>query len=111
MAGRTIPIRVGDVELAVETTSAAGTEATSALGDAAGKVVDGFGQAEVAIVALADRVAAVVEDLQRRAVSPASLQVQFGLKFSATGHVIVAGATAEAALSVTVTYDVAKTAL
>jgi hypothetical protein len=36
------------------------------------------------------------------------LVVEFGLKFSAKGNVVVAGATGEATLKVTLTYDAFK---
>jgi hypothetical protein len=38
MAGRVVPVRVGDVEVLVETVLVAGTEPTSRLGDAGERV-------------------------------------------------------------------------
>jgi hypothetical protein len=43
-----------------------------------------------------------------RAVRPDHLEVQFGLSFSANGNVIVAGASARATITVTLSYDAAE---
>ncbi len=50
-ASRLIPIRVGDIEIEVETVPLTGTEATSGrAARAAGSVVEAFGRAQDAIV-------------------------------------------------------------
>jgi hypothetical protein len=49
-----------------------------------------------------------VTELGERAVRPDHVQVEFGLSFSATGNVIVAGSTVEATLKVSITYDRSK---
>jgi hypothetical protein len=106
MGGQLLPVRVGDVELLLETTVVPGSEPTSGrLGTAAGRVVNAFDEAERAIVEIAGRLAGTVADLGRRGTRPDHVEVQFGLKFSAQGTVIVAGASAEASLQVTVKYD------
>ena len=106
VGGQLLPVRVGDVDLLVETTVVPGSEPTSGrLGDAASRVAGAFDEAERAIVEIAGRLAGTVADLGKRGTRPDHVQVQFGLKFSAQGTIIVAGATAEASLQVTVTYD------
>jgi len=54
---------------------------------------------------ICERVAGVVESTAAKAMRPSSLVVEFGLKFSANGTVIVAGASGEASLKMTVSYD------
>jgi hypothetical protein len=105
MAVQVLPVRVGDVELLVETVTVSGTEPTSRVGDTARGVVDAFGAAEEAIGALCARVAGLVLSTAAQAAKPSALVVEFGLKFSATGNVIVAGTSGEASLRVTVSYE------
>jgi hypothetical protein len=100
-----MPVQVGDVEVLIETSRVAGTEMTSRTGDVAGRVVDAFGEVEAAIVALAQRVGAVVRDASTAAIRPSSLEVEFGLKVTAEGRVVVASAAAEASLVVKLCYD------
>jgi hypothetical protein len=107
MAG-TIPVRVGDVELLVETVPVAGSEPTSRVSDAAAEVADAFSRAQQAIVELAASTAATVGEVGRRGARPDHLEVEFGLKISAKGSVIVAGASGEATLRVKLTYDAAS---
>jgi hypothetical protein len=98
-------MRVGGVDLLVETTTVAGTEQTSAMLDkAAGAVAQAFDRAQAAIVAVATSTVSTIGQLGRRSVHPEEVTVTFGLKFSAQGHVIVAGAAGEATLEVTLTY-------
>jgi hypothetical protein len=107
--GRTIPTRVGDVELLLETVAVSGTEPTSRLSDAVSSVEDAFARAQHAIVEIAASTAQVISDAAKRGARPDSLEVQFGLKVSAQGNVIVAGTAGEASLQVTLTYSAART--
>ena len=100
MSGRLIPVRIGDVELLVETVPVAGSEPTSSLDEAGRRVVEAFERAQAAIVEMGSSVAETVRRLARRAARPDRVEVEFGLKFTAQGKVIVAGASAEAALRV-----------
>ena len=109
MANRFIPARVGDVEVLIETTPVPGTEPTSILGrqppkEGAGEVADVFSKAQATILSIATTTAAVLDKASRAAVHPETLAVEFGIKFSTEGHIIVARATAEASLKVTLTY-------
>lgn len=106
MSNRVVPMRVGDVDLLVETVLLPGSENTSGRLDRAGqKVVDGFEHAQVAIGAIATRLAGTLEELGERAVHPDRVEVKFGLKFTAEGGVLVAGSSVEASLEVTIGYD------
>ena len=53
------------------------------------------------------RSTAVMIDRAGAAARPDRVEVEFGLKFSASGGVIMAGVAGEAALKVTLSYDVA----
>jgi hypothetical protein len=105
VAARAIPVRVGEVELWVETTPVAGTEATSKLQKTAEGVVDAFAQIQQAIIEVAGAVVGVIEEAAKRAARPDHLDVEFGLKLSAEGNVVVAGVSAESTLRVKLTYD------
>jgi Trypsin-co-occurring domain 1 len=105
MTGQVFPVRVGDVELLVEVTPLAGSEPTATRLDRAQEAVtDAFEHARQAIVAIAESTVSTIGRLTQRSVRPDELEVKFGLKFSAQGNVIVAGASGEATLEVTLTY-------
>ena len=104
---RLIPVRVGGVEIEVEAVLVAGTEATSGrTAKAAGTVLDAFARAQDAIVEVARSTAEMIERAGAAA-RPDRVEVEFGLKFSASGGVIMAGVAGEATLKVTLGYDVA----
>jgi succinyl-CoA synthetase alpha subunit len=93
------------MDLLVETTPVAGTEQTSGKLDKAQEAVaDAFERAQSAIVAVAESTVRTIGQLGQRSVRPDEMQVTFGLKFSAQGNVIVAGAAGEATLEVALTY-------
>jgi hypothetical protein len=98
MGGRLISVRVGDVELLVETVPVAGSEQTSVTDKAAGHVEHAFGRAQEAIVEIASCTVQMIERTAVRTARPDHLAVEFGLSFSAQGNVIVAG-------GATLTYD------
>jgi len=108
MAGnRLIVVRVGDVELEVEAVPQAGTEATSGrAAKAAASALEAFSRAQDAIIEVAKSTAEMIEKAGAAA-RPDRVDVEFGLKFSASGGVIVAGVAGEATLQVTLGYDVA----
>ena len=106
-AYRSIVVRVGDVNLEVGAVPVAGTEPMSGrVSKAAGSVADAFGPAHEAIIEVARSTSAVIERVGAAA-RPDRAEVEYGLKFSASGGVITAGVAGEAALKVTLLYDVA----
>lgn len=105
MPTATVRVRVGELDIDIEVSPVAGTEPTSKVSRAAEGVLDAFAQAREAIVEIAASMADVVERAAVRAVRPDHLEVTFGLKVSAQGNVIVAGAAGEATLEVKVVYD------
>jgi Trypsin-co-occurring domain 1 len=105
VAGRVVTMQVSGVDLLVETAAIAGSEPTAAMLDRAQEAVtDAFDRARHAIVAVAESTVGTIGQLAERAVRPDEMEVRFGLKFSAQGSVIVAGAAGEATLEVTLTY-------
>jgi hypothetical protein len=105
-ASRLIPVRVGDIEIEVESVPVAGTEATSGRAvKAAGNVLEAFGRAQDAIIEVAKSTAEMIEKAGAAA-RPDRVDVEFGLKFSASGGVIMAGVAGEASLKVTLGYDI-----
>jgi len=100
-----IPIVVGGVELQVEAVRVGGSEQTSTLDRVRDAVSDAFDRAQTAIVAVAASTVTTIGELGQRAVRPDQVQIKFGIKFSAQGNVIVSGASGEASLEVTLTYN------
>jgi hypothetical protein len=72
---------------------------------AAGSVLEAFGRAQDAIIEVAKSTAQMI-DKAGAAARPDRVDVEFGLKFSASGTVIIAGVAGEASLKVTLGYDV-----
>jgi len=110
MAARVTPVRVGDIELMVETIPVAGTEPTSRASEAADGVVDAFSRAQKAIVEIAASTAKVIAEAAHRGTHPDRFEVEFGLGVSAKGNVIVASGSGEATLKVTLIYDAKSSA-
>ena len=106
MSGRVIAVQVGDVEVLVETARVAGTEDTSS-GGRVQKVADAFDRAKDSIVAVSTKVAQTVNELADAGARPDRVDVEFGLKFTTKGGVIVASGSAEVALKVVIGYEAA----
>ncbi|MEU4472415.1 CU044_2847 family protein [Micromonospora sp. NPDC023888] len=104
---QTVAVRVGAVELLVEVMPVAGSQQTSA-GGRVDRAVDyaagAFERAQSAVEEIAVSTARMVGRVTRRVGSPESVEVEFGLKVSAKGDVIVAGASGEASLKVKIIY-------
>jgi Trypsin-co-occurring domain 1 len=106
-ASRLILVRVGDIDIEVEAVPVAGTEPTAGRATrAAGNVLEAFGRAQDAIIEVAKSTAEMIEK-SGAAARPDRVEVEFGLKFSASGTVIMAGVAGEASLKVTLGYDIA----
>jgi hypothetical protein len=105
VVGREIPVQVGDIEVLVETTPLAGSEPTSRVDAVADRVGEAFVRAQNAIVEMATSTVETLRKTTARAARPDKLEVEFGLKFSAKGDVIVAGAAGEATLRVKIVYE------
>jgi Trypsin-co-occurring domain 1 len=68
--------------------------------------LEAFGRAQAAIIEGAKSTVEMI-DKAGTAARPDRVEVEFGLKFSASGGVIMAGVAGEASLKVTLGYDVA----
>jgi hypothetical protein len=108
VASQLIPVRVGDIQIEVEAVRVAGTEPASSgkTERAAASVLEAFSRAQDAILEVAKSTAQMI-DRAGTAARPDRVEVEFGLKFSASGTVIMAGVAGEASLKVTLGYDVA----
>lgn len=104
---RLIPVQVGDARIDVEVIPVAGTEATSGTGRAARNVTEAFTRAQDAIIEVARSTAEMIERAGKAA-RPDRVGVEFGLRFSASGGVIMAGVAGEATLKVTLEYNTAS---
>jgi hypothetical protein len=72
-------------------------------------VTDAWQRAKATIIAVGESTVDVVTRLGASKVArPAKVEVEFGLGFSAKGHVIVAEASAEATLKVKLVYEVPR---
>ncbi|WP_344077216.1 CU044_2847 family protein [Luedemannella helvata] len=94
-----------DVLVEVGTTRVVGTQQTSVGERMQQNVVDSFERAQDTIVAVSTKVAATVRRLVAAGARPDRVEVEFGLKFTAKGDVIVASGSGEVALKVMVGYD------
>lgn len=104
--GQLLPVRVGDIELLVETVRVTGTEPTAGrVQRVAEQAGEAFTRAQEAIVEVAISTARMIEQAATRAARPDRVKVEFGLSFSATGGIVMANASAAANLRVTLTYD------
>jgi len=104
MAVAAVPMLLGDVEVLVEVVQVAGTEPTSRLDKARDQALGAFDRAKATIVGMATVTLEVADQLAATAAAPREVEVEFGLKFSAQGNVIVAGGSGEAALTVRLKY-------
>ena len=105
MSDRLIPLRLGDVEVFVEVSPGVGSESTSTVADAAARLSESFARSQQAIVEMAVSTADMVRKATSRGARPDELVLEFGLRFSAQGHVIVASVAGEATLTVRLAYD------
>lgn len=106
MVGHLVPVRIGDVEVQIETVQEPGSEYTSRLPEVGDHVRAAFDSAQDVILGMATRTAHLVERMASSpAAHPAKLEVEFGLGFSARGNVIVASGEANATLKVKLTYE------
>jgi hypothetical protein len=107
MAGQTIPVKVGNLDLIVEASAAAGPGLAPRVDAPVNQVEDAFTRAENTIAGIAASTVEAIRNAADHAARPDHVEVMFGLCFSASGDVVVAGASGQATLQVTLTYDAA----
>ena len=103
---RLIPVRVGESRSRSRRSRWPGPSRRRGGRPGAGNVLEAFGRAQEAIIEVAKSTAQMIEKAGAAA-RPDRVEVEFGLKFSASGGVIMAGVAGEASLKVTLGYDVA----
>lgn len=104
VATQLVKTRVGDETIWVEATVLPGSQPTASPDRNAQKVLDAFSAARRVIVDLATEVAATGQELADRAVRPDEIAVEFGLKIATEGSIILVSGSAEASLTVKLTY-------
>jgi len=99
-----VAMTVGGVDVLVEAVRPPGSESTSVGGRAGEKVADVFETANRVIAGAAESTWEMLQALGSKAGHPDRLEVEFGLKYSVKGTVVVAGAAAEGNLKVKLVY-------
>lgn len=105
MATSIRPLRFGGADVQVSVVQLPGTENTSAADRLRERAVDALEQAQDAIEAVARSTTETISKLKAASASPATIEVELGLAFTAQGGVVVAGAGVQASLVVHLTYD------
>jgi hypothetical protein len=103
-----VQMRIGEVDVLVETVPVAGTEPTSGLDAAGDRMLDALERAQATIVAIGLSTVDTIGKLALAATKPEKVEVEFGLGFSVKGNVIVASGQADATLKVKLVYHTAK---
>jgi hypothetical protein len=106
-ATRLINVTVGEVEIAVETVPAPASELTFGR-NAQGRAREAFIRAQEAILEVARSTAEMIDGAAAVGVRPDQVELEFGLRFSAAGGVILAAASDQSSLHVTLTYGSAS---
>jgi hypothetical protein len=101
-----IKVRVGDMQIQFETVPMPGTEPTSSKADTAAEhALGAFERAQSAIAEIASSTVQTIEQSAKCGARPDRLELEFGVKFSAHGDVVVAGVAGEAGLLVRLVYE------
>jgi len=103
-----IALKAGDFDVLVQASPVPGPSANGLaprVDAPVGKLEDAFTQVENTIAAIASSTVQSIRNAAERAARPDHVEVCFGLCFSAGGGVIVAGASGEASLQVTLVYN------
>jgi hypothetical protein len=101
-------VRVGEVEIYAEAVPVPGSEPTSKAEDAGQRALQALGRAQDVILEMAYATAHTIGEAARRGTRPDQAEVEFGLKISVKGDVILAGAAGEASLRVKLRYEAPK---
>lgn len=99
-----VPSEIGGVPVLVEALQVPGTEQTSRAEGATERLRDMFTRAQDVIEQITMSVMKSQERIAAHSRRPDCVELEFGLKFTAQGQVVVASAAAEASLSIKITY-------
>jgi preprotein translocase subunit SecA len=103
--GQLMPLKVGGIEVLVETVPVAGSEPTSRLSRAGEKVQDAFERAQEAIIEVAASTVESITSAADRAGYPSKVELELGIKFDVRGDVVIASSSAGASLLVRLSYN------
>lgn len=103
-----VPSEIGGIPVLVEALQVPGTEQTSRADGAAERLQDMFSRAQDVIEQITMSVMKSQERIAARFRRPDSVELEFGLKFTAQGQIVVASAATEASLSIKITYGTLK---
>ncbi|MDI6098812.1 CU044_2847 family protein [Actinoplanes sp. NEAU-A12] len=95
-----LPAEINGVEVLVEVTKSAGSEPTSGFQRSAEKISDLLDRAQIVIEAIANSISETGQRIAQQASQANQIEIQFGLKFSAQGKIIIGASTAEGSLAV-----------
>lgn len=98
-----IPAEISGVTLLVEAVPVPGSEPTSRH-DSTGRVQDMFYRAQEVIEKIAITTGELRDRLATKSRAPDQIELQFGISFATQGQIVIAGASAQASLSVKITY-------
>lgn len=104
MAGGQIELDIGGFRMLAETAQSPGIERTSSARRVAESSTRAFEHAQEAIIAIAVSTAETIRKAGVAAKAPEEVSVSFGLKFSGHAGVLLAAASTEASLAVTLVY-------
>jgi hypothetical protein len=104
---RVVEVEIDGRVLLMETAvvQVAGSEPTGAAERATDWMLRSFDRVQEAVERVAVSTAGMITRMSRRSARPDVVQVELGLKVSAKGDVIIAGAAGEASFKVTLTYN------
>jgi hypothetical protein len=106
MASQVLEIKVGDVEVLVDTVVIAGTQPTASRFNKVGQQTsDAYARAQDVILGVAVSTAELIGKCAARGARPDKAEVEFGLSFSTSGNVVMVGVTAQATFRVLLSYE------
>jgi len=97
-------LTAGDEELLIEVVTSPGSEQASPIGKATSSALDNLEQIESKILKIGGRLADTVSKLKSKAGDPAEVSVQFGVRLTASGSVLVSSATGECSFLIQMKY-------
>lgn len=101
-----IPVMLNGTQIYVEPVIQAGSQAMGRLSDAREQVMDVASDLDKTIASLAASGVNAILRQQNTIQRPEAFEIEFGLKFSAEGRILVAGASADASLVVRLKYSI-----
>jgi hypothetical protein len=99
-----VPVQVGETTVYIEMSSGSGAGEEHTSGGAIGRVQDSFERAKQTIVNLSSEMVRAVRSIDQ-ALTPNEFTLEFGVKFTIDGNVVIAALSSEATLNVKLVYQ------